>query len=144
MKKDEIFKNKQDKKFEFDEKVASVFDDMLNRSIPFYNENLNLISEFLALNLNNIKNPRIYDLGCSNANMLLKLAALLGEKNKLDSACLIGLDTSKSMLKNAELKAKAYGVKLDLKQQDILEFEFKKSNAFIANFTLQFIRPFKR
>ena len=38
--KDELFKEKLTKQFEFDKSVASVFDDMINRSVPFYRENL--------------------------------------------------------------------------------------------------------
>ena len=34
--KDKVFKQPIEKKFEFDEAVASVFDDMLSRSVPFY------------------------------------------------------------------------------------------------------------
>ena len=37
--KDNIFKQKVQKQFEFDEKVVSVFDDMISRSVPFYKEN---------------------------------------------------------------------------------------------------------
>ncbi|HGZ71331.1 MAG TPA: carboxy-S-adenosyl-L-methionine synthase CmoA, partial [Nitratifractor sp.] len=33
---DKIFTKELDKKFEFDESVASVFDEMLSRSVPFY------------------------------------------------------------------------------------------------------------
>ena len=34
--KDEIFKEPIKKQFEFDASVASVFDDMIGRSVPFY------------------------------------------------------------------------------------------------------------
>ncbi|MDR3346472.1 MAG: carboxy-S-adenosyl-L-methionine synthase CmoA, partial [Campylobacteraceae bacterium] len=36
--KDRVFTKPISKQFEFDEAVASVFDDMLGRSIPFYAE----------------------------------------------------------------------------------------------------------
>ena len=36
MNKDKVFKEPIEKMFEFDEAVASVFDDMLSRSVPFY------------------------------------------------------------------------------------------------------------
>ena len=36
--KDKVFNKPIEKKFEFDEAVASVFDDMLSRSVPFYDE----------------------------------------------------------------------------------------------------------
>jgi tRNA (cmo5U34)-methyltransferase len=36
--KDNVFAQPIEKKFEFDQAVASVFDDMLSRSVPFYDE----------------------------------------------------------------------------------------------------------
>ena len=45
--KDNIFQKPIGKKFEFDEAVASVFDDMLSRSVPFYNEVRELIISLL-------------------------------------------------------------------------------------------------
>ena len=43
MMQDKVFNKPIDKKFEFDEAVASVFDDMLSRSVPFYDEVRKLI-----------------------------------------------------------------------------------------------------
>ena len=43
--KDEIFKQPILKQFEFDENVASVFDDMISRSVPFYDISSNLMAE---------------------------------------------------------------------------------------------------
>ena len=43
--KDEIFKEPIKKQFEFDKSVASVFDDMISRSVPFYKESSELICE---------------------------------------------------------------------------------------------------
>ena len=67
--KDEIFKQKVQKQFEFDEKVASVFDDMISRSVPFYKENLRLIVALVAKL--GAQNASICDLGCSSANFLI-------------------------------------------------------------------------
>ena len=44
---DEIFKKPIEKQFEFDEKIASVFDDMLDRSIPFYKEVISFVCDGL-------------------------------------------------------------------------------------------------
>lgn len=35
---DKVFNKTISKQFEFDEEVASVFDDMLDRSVPFYKQ----------------------------------------------------------------------------------------------------------
>ena len=133
--KDKIFNKKIDKQFEFDEEVANVFDDMLNRSIPFYKENLNLQIDILTNFLN--ENDKVIDLGSSTGTFLIELA----KRKKLN---LIGIDSSDAMIKKAILKAKAFGVDIKFLKQDFLECDLTHSKAIIANYTIQFIRPIKR
>ena len=44
--KDKLFEKPIKKQFEFDEDVASVFDDMLRRSVPYYKEMLDRTTSF--------------------------------------------------------------------------------------------------
>ena len=134
--KDEIFKEPIKKQFEFDKSVASVFDDMISRSVPFYKESSNLICELLSRILN--KNAKVVDLGCSTAELLLNLYQI---RNDLT---LFGVDNSLSMLEIAQNKASAYGAKINFSCKDILDYDFKCSECVILNYTLQFIRPIKR
>ena len=69
---DKVFKKSITKQFEFDEEVASVFDDMLNRSVPFYKEMQRLSINFACNFLN--ENDTVYDLGCSTASTLIELS----------------------------------------------------------------------
>ncbi|MCK5111881.1 MAG: carboxy-S-adenosyl-L-methionine synthase CmoA [Arcobacteraceae bacterium] len=138
MKKDKVFEKPILKQFEFDEEVASVFDDMLNRSIPFYDEMLNLTTSF-ALKYCSEKSI-IYDLGCSTASTLINIA----HKSKLKDLELIGIDNSDAMLERAGQKSKAYGLDIKLVNDDIFNVELKKSSVIISNYTLQFIRPLQR
>lgn len=137
MQKDSIFKNDFEAKFSFNKEVASVFDDMLPRSVPYYNENIALIAELL-------KGRRaICDLGCSTGNLLLYLA------QRFPQITLFGVDNSAPMLEIAKAKASAYGAKVHFIKADILDFDFKMSqkdefDAIITNYTMQFIRPQKR
>ena len=135
--KDKVFTNKITKQFEFDEDVASVFDDMLNRSVPFYNEMLKLTISFT----NKYAKPHstIYDLGCSTASTLINIA-----KSTDKDLELIGIDNSKAMLKRAMQKANAYGIDLTLIDANIFDIELKESSVIISNYTLQFIRPLQR
>ena len=134
---DKVFTKPIKKQFEFDEEVAAVFDDMLERSVPFYKESQK-ITEFFALkNLND--DGVLYDLGCSTASLLLNIHRSL-EVN----ASLIGLDNSQAMLTQAKRKCEAYGAKIDVLNADILEYEYKEADVFISNYTLQFIRPLVR
>jgi len=134
---DKIFTKPIKKQFEFDEEVAAVFDDMLERSVPFYKESQKM-TEFFALK-NLPENGILYDLGCSTATLLLNVHRKLEVK-----ASLIGLDNSEAMLAQARRKREAYGANVEVLNADVLEYEYKEANVFISNYTLQFIRPLVR
>ena len=134
--KDKVFNKPIVKQFEFDEEVASVFDDMLNRSVPFYKENLNLQINILKNFLN--ENDKVVDLGSSTGTFLIELAK---KKSKLT---LIGIDNSTAMINRAKNKAKAFGVNVEFINDDFLNYDFAGSKAVVANYTVQFIRPLKR
>ncbi len=134
--KDGVFKKEIEKQFEFDEEVASVFDDMLNRSVPFYKENIKLQTDII----NSLLKPdsKITDLGSSTGTLLINLAKLGKNFN------LTGIDNSEAMIQRAKNKAKAFGADVQFINADFLEFDFSNSDAVIANYTVQFIRPLKR
>jgi len=135
--KDKLFEKPIKKQFEFDEDVASVFDDMLSRSVPHYEEMLKLTTSF-SLKYTK-ENSTVYDLGCSTATTLINIA-----KNSATTLNLIGIDTSNAMLNRAKHKANAYGIDIKFIEDDIFNVDFKSSNVIIANYTLQFIRPLQR
>ncbi|OCL95797.1 carboxy-S-adenosyl-L-methionine synthase CmoA [Aliarcobacter thereius] len=136
---DKVFNKKIKKQFEFDEEVASVFDDMLERSIPYYKEMQRLS---IALANNFLKDDaKIVDLGCSTASTLIELAKSSKEINNLN---LFGVDSSEAMLDFASKKANAYGVEINFICDDIFNVDFSNSNVIFANYTLQFIRPLLR
>jgi len=137
--KDNIFDKPITKQFEFDEDVASVFDDMLSRSVPFYDEMLKLTTSFALKYLNN--NGTVYDLGCSTASTLINISNHIKDKQNIT---LVGIDTSHAMLNRASQKAKAYGCDIKFIEDDIFNVGFEKSNVIISNYTLQFIRPLQR
>lgn len=134
---DKVFNKSISKQFEFDEEVASVFDDMLERSVPFYKEMQRLSIVFASKYLE--ENDRVYDLGCSTASTLIELSKYF-EKN----LNLIGIDSSDAMIKRASNKAKAFGVDIEFLNDDIFNIDFKNAKLFISNYTLQFIRPLLR
>lgn len=134
--RDEVFKKPIKKQFEFDESVASVFDDMIARSVPFYSVSTELIVNLLAKTL--AKNAKVIDLGCSTANLLINLAT------KRPDLKLFGIDNSAAMIDIATNKATAFGVRINLSKEDILRAKFNKFDCVILNYTLQFIRPIKR
>ena len=135
--KDKVFTEKIEKKFEFDEAVASVFDDMLVRSVPFYDVVQKLIiSLILAEEKEGMK---VLDLGSSTAGFLLELHG----KKRLNMT-LKGLDNSEAMLKRAEQKCQAFAADIKLELADMLAYEYRDEDVIISNYTLQFIRPIQR
>ena len=72
--KDEVYRETQEAigDFTFGEKVVSVFDDMVGRSVPFYDEMQRMITE-LATDFAT-PDSNIYDLGCSTGTTILNLA----------------------------------------------------------------------
>lgn len=131
--KDEVFKNYSGS-FEFNETVAVVFDDMITRSIPYYEE---FVKSTIAI-VDRFCNDGdiVYDFGCSTANILLAI-----DRSCKNRFRLIGIDSSEYMLKQAASKASAYGCNVELIQDDILGFEAQKAGGVISNFTMQFIKP---
>jgi len=137
MKEDKVFIEKIVKKFEFDEAVASVFDDMLSRSVPFYDEVRKLVIALILIEQKEGK--KVLDLGSSTAKFLLEL------HNKMDVKMqLKGLDNSQAMLDRAEQKCQAFGAKIDLELADMLTYDYRNEDIIVANYTLQFIRPMQR
>jgi len=135
--RDNIFNKNIDKKFEFDETVAAVFDDMLSRSVPYYNEVIDLI---VSLILSREEDGlRVLDLGSSTAKLLLELHNRATKDIKLT-----GIDNSKAMIERATAKCKAFGANITLIEGDILEHNIENEDIIVSNYTLQFIRPIKR
>jgi tRNA (cmo5U34)-methyltransferase len=134
---DKVFNKSITKQFEFDEEVASVFDDMLNRSVPFYKEMQRLSIDFACNFLS--ENDKVYDLGCSTASTLIELSKHCSHNLKL-----IGIDNSSAMLNRAAKKAKAFGVEIDLINADLHDVNYENAKLILSNYTLQFIRPLQR
>ncbi len=142
--KDTLFNQSLNKRFCFDEKVAHVFDDMLERSIPYYYEMLDLGAYFIAQNLKENIHPKslpkslIYDLGCSTGNFFIALNRQIQQDIEL-----VGIDNSMPMLKKAQEKLKDFK-NARFECMDFLEVEFKEASAFSLLFVLQFVRPMQR
>ncbi len=135
--KDNIFDKPITKKFEFDEAVASVFDDMLSRSVPFYNEVRQLIISIIISQEE--ENKKVLDLGSSTAKFLLDLNSKMKTNMRLK-----GIDNSEAMLEQATQKCQAFGANIELSYADMLDYNYLEEDIVVANYTLQFIRPIER
>jgi tRNA (cmo5U34)-methyltransferase len=140
-KKDTLFKTSTAPvKFEFNEPVARVLDDMLERSVPFYKECQQMVVD-LTLHFAQ-KGSTIYDLGCSTGTLLRHLVTAI-PKTKIIR--FVGLDNSEAMLKKARGKLRGHLKRCDLVEADLEGgFDLTDASVVIMNYTLQFIPPKRR
>jgi tRNA (cmo5U34)-methyltransferase len=139
--KDEVFREAQlVSDFDFGEKVASVFDDMLDRSVPFYREIQRMITEIgrdLA-----VEGTNVYDLGCSTGNTMLALDASIDPGVKF-----IGVDYSPEMLKRCRNNLAQGGFERDheLICADLNQpVSIENASLVVMVLTMQFVRPLYR
>src|SRR5690606_1867490 len=104
--KDEVFKEEINKAsdFKFSSQVASGFDDMVNRSVPFYSEIQRIIAEQAADFAK--EGTDVYDLGCSTGTTMIGMNTLVSEDIRF-----IGIDDSPQMLEKCDKKLKEAGFK---------------------------------
>ena len=142
MSKDEIFKDKLKPvgDFIFNREVATVFDDMLNRSVPFYQEIQRMIAE-LAYDFA-VDGTNIYDLGCSTGTTLLNLNRILGGRVRF-----IGVDYSNDMLEKCrkKLSENHFAGEYELICSDLNKgILVENASVVVMVLSLQFIRPLHR
>jgi len=126
--------------FTFSQRVVEVFDDMVDRSVPFYQEVIRATALLLAGSLE--PEDQVIDLGCATGTSLLELTRMLSDK----SLKFIGVDSSKAMLDKARLKCELFSKQdsTTFVEEDITRLHKPGTGAFILNYTLQFIRPLLR
>jgi len=149
--RDTLFSRPLDKlvDFNFDEKVANVFPDMINRSVPGYAGIVAmtgiLSAEFYQADSN------CYDLGCSLGASSLSMA-----KSIKDSALrIIAVDNSQAMIQKAQAlisqdKSDESDYSyidysgIDFVCEDVNQIDINNASVVVMNFTLQFIAPEQR
>ena len=142
MAKDTIYTKRRETvlPFEFNETVASVFDDMLERSVPCYKEIIRRQAQLTA----NFYQPgsQIYDLGCSNGNLGMGLLDEMASKEFRMTA----VDDSKAMLECYEKRLAGHPEHqhIHLVNKRIQDVTIENASVIIINFTLQFIPPSER
>ncbi|KEZ78007.1 carboxy-S-adenosyl-L-methionine synthase CmoA [Salinisphaera hydrothermalis] len=129
--------------FAFDAHVAGVFDDMVSRSVPFYDEVQRMQTE-LAVSLLPDGDSLVYDLGCSTATTL---AAIAGHRGCPAGARFVGIDNAPDMLDRAGEKIAERGLsdRIDLIHGELNgSLALSSCDMVIMNWTLQFVRPVAR
>jgi tRNA (cmo5U34)-methyltransferase len=139
--KDRVFRKKAAvTDFKFGKDVAVVFDDMLERSVPFYREAQRMITEIATDFVTEGSN--VYDLGCSTGTTMLNLDAVVPRQVKF-----VGVDNSPEMLDRCRAKLAEHGFDRphELLCADLNNgVEIQNASLVLMVLTLQFIRPLHR
>lgn len=127
-------------KFEFNESVARVFDDMLERSVPMYRECLESTVAWCVKFSR--KGSQVYDLGCSTGTFLSGLSSRFPADADIR---LVGVDNSAPMLEKARQKLAPSPLPCKLIEADLQsDFSLTNASVVVMNYTLQFIPPDER
>ncbi|MFQ5719996.1 MAG: carboxy-S-adenosyl-L-methionine synthase CmoA [Acidobacteriota bacterium] len=128
--------------FHFGAETAAVFDDMLDRSVPYYGEIQRMIGELAAEFA--AENTNIVDLGCSTGTTILQIAQALPPRRAVR---FIGLDSSPEMLAIARKKIDAAHIdqEFELIETDMNQgVRVENASVVVLALTLQFVRPLYR
>src|SRR5687767_13291609 len=128
--------------FSFNEEVAAVFDDMVDRSVPFYQEIQRMVAELAT----DFAQPgtNVYDLGCSTCASFLQIDRVMPAEAGVR---FVGIDDSTQMLDKARAKLAAVNFKrpFHLETADLnTGVEISNASVVMLVLTLQFIRPLYR
>lgn len=139
---DRLFSEKVQREgdFRFDDKTAQVFDDMVERSVPFYGELQRMTTEIAADFA--VPGGNLYDFGCATGTTLIAL-----DRTVDPGVRFVGLDNSADMLGKAREKMKRAGVTraCSLIEADLNRpVEVENASVSLLLLTLQFVRPLYR
>ncbi len=127
--------------FVFDEKVAAVFTDMINRSVPGYATIISMIGMLAERYCTPGSN--LYDLGCSLGGASLAMRHQISHQDYT----LYAVDNSQAMIdrfRKTVPSTSADDSRIQLVCADIGEVEMSNASVVVLNFTLQFIAPERR
>ncbi|WP_392551355.1 carboxy-S-adenosyl-L-methionine synthase CmoA [Orbus wheelerorum] len=121
----------------FDDKVAEVFPDMIQRSVPGYSNIISMIGMLATRFVT--ANTHVYDLGCS-----LGAATLSIRRNiKQDNCMIYAIDNSTAMVERCQKHISAYkaATPVEVICADINSITMQNASMVVLNFTLQFLTP---
>ena len=139
---DKVYKDQRESigDFRFDKSVATVFDDMVSRSVPFYGEIQRMVVEIAA----DYAEPgsSVYDLGVSSGTTFVALNPQVDPTVKF-----VGIDNAEAMLDKCREKfaAEKFVRPVDLQVAELNDgVQVENASVVMLVLTLQFIRPLRR
>ncbi len=129
-------------KFSFNEEVAEVFDNMVTRSVPMYQDVTRSVVDWASEVYQS--GTAIYDIGCSTGTTIDAICRKFSQSEK--SGTFVAIDNSDAMLKRAESKLSPWlkDHEIILRNEDAMETKVANASMVIMNYTLQFIPVFQR
>ena len=126
--------------FVFDEKVAAVFDDMIQRSVPGY-ATVIAMTKVIAQEYASASS-RCYDLGCSLGASTLAIRHGINEPD----CRIIAVDNSPAMIDKCRqlIEADDGITPVDIIESDILDVNIENASVVVMNFVMQFLSPERR
>lgn len=124
----------------FDERVAEVFPDMIQRSVPGYSNIISMIGMLAERFVQ--PDTQVYDLGCS-----LGAATLSVRRNIHVPGCkIISVDNSPAMIERCRRHIDAFraDTPVEVIEADIRDIPIDNASMVVLNFTLQFLEPDER
>jgi len=121
--------------FAFNDEVASVFPDMLRRSIPGYATTIRAIGTLASLHVQ--PGSRCYDLGCS-----LGAATLAMRQNINAAGCqIVAVDQAPAMIARCReiIAADDSDVVVSIIEDDVRNIVIEQASMVVMNYTLQFL-----
>lgn len=140
--KDSLYAEPQDYigNFVFDDHVASVFDDMIRRSVPGYGSVVNMLGVLAGRYAQ--PHTACYDLGCSLGAGTLAMRRFVDQ----EQVRIIAVDNSEAMVSKCRqnIVRSNLTVPVEIICDDISRIDFEPASVVAINFTLQFISPEER
>ncbi len=141
-KKDNLFKdgNFNDLPFSFNQEVAEVFEDMIDRSVPGYESSLRLIKNLSDYYFQ--PDTNCYDLGCSLGASSLSILKGIGKRK----GQVIAVDNSHAMISESKIRFSNFikSGKIKFLEEDINNIKINTASIVVINFVLQFLEVEKR
>lgn len=120
-------------RFAFDDTVAAVFPDMIQRSVPGYSTIVAMTG--ILADRYATAGSRCYDLGCSLGASTFAMAQYLAERD----CRIVAVDNSRAMLARLAERLESSPVTIDMVCADIRDVRFANASVVVVNFTLQFL-----
>jgi tRNA (cmo5U34)-methyltransferase len=124
----------------FDERVAEVFPDMIQRSVPGYSNIISMIGMLAERFVQ--PNTQVYDLGCSLGAATLSVRRSV----QVDGCKIIAVDNSPAMVERCRRHIDAFraSTPVEVIEADIRHIDIENASMVVLNFTLQFLAPADR